>query len=55
MVMTSDALPGRAGAPTLQRITWSVEPGGSVRQLWESSTDGGTTWTVAFDGRYVRK
>ncbi|MBI3406479.1 MAG: hypothetical protein HY046_13585 [Acidobacteria bacterium] len=26
-----------------------------VRQLWESSTDGGKTWTVAFDGTYVRR
>ncbi|HEX8650945.1 MAG TPA: tetratricopeptide repeat protein [Pyrinomonadaceae bacterium] len=26
-----------------------------VRQLWEQSTDGGKTWTTAFDGLYVRK
>lgn len=51
MVMTSDpALPG-AG----QRITWTPNEGGSVRQLWESSTDSGKTWTVQFDGRYVRR
>jgi hypothetical protein len=24
-----------------------------VRQLWESSSDGGRTWTVAFDGIYA--
>ena len=39
----------------LAGITWSLEPDASVRQVWESSTDGGTTWTVAFDGRYVKK
>jgi hypothetical protein len=39
--------------PAVQRITWSREADGSVRQLWESSFDGGRTWTVAFDGRYV--
>lgn len=39
--------------PVVQRITWSREPDGSVRQLWESSSDGGRTWTVAFDGSYV--
>ncbi len=55
MVMTSDALPNSAGVPTIQRITWSVEPDGSVRQLWESSVDAGRTWTVAFDGRYVKR
>jgi hypothetical protein len=25
-----------------------------VRQLWESSTDGGRTWNVVFDGWYSR-
>lgn len=42
-------------APALrQRITWTPMPGGEVRQLWESSTDEGRTWSVVFDGRYVR-
>ena len=37
-----------------QRITWSVIDGGpNVRQLWETSTDDGATWTTAFDGTYV--
>ena len=38
-----------------QRIIWSINDDRSVRQLWESSEDGGKTWTVAFDGNYVRK
>jgi len=37
-----------------QRIGWTPAADGSVRQLWESSTDGGHTWTVLFDGHYVR-
>jgi hypothetical protein len=37
----------------VQRITWSREADGSVRQLWESSSDGGRTWTAAFDGIYT--
>jgi hypothetical protein len=37
----------------VQRITWSKAGDKNVRQLWESSTDGGTTWTVAFDGLYA--
>ncbi|HSC63802.1 MAG TPA: hypothetical protein VLD35_09225 [Caldimonas sp.] len=37
-----------------QRITWTPAGDGSVRQLWELSSDAGTTWTVLFDGRYVR-
>ena len=35
-----------------ERITWTPNSDGSVRQLWESSTDDGATWTVAFDGSY---
>ena len=41
-----------------QRITWtrvSGPDGAEVRQLWESSSDGGATWTVAFDGWYRRR
>ena len=39
----------------LQRIAWSVNDDGSVRQLWESTADGGVTWMVQFDGKYVRR
>ena len=41
-------------ATVVQRITWTPAADGSVRQLWESSGDGGKIWTVVFDGRYVR-
>ena len=37
----------------VQRITWSKAGDRNVRQLWESSTDGGKTWIVVFDGRYT--
>lgn len=37
------------------RITWTPLEDGRVRQLWESSSDGGGTWTVAFDGYYKKK
>lgn len=39
----------------LNRITWNPTAPGRVRQLWETSTDGGATWTVAFDGRYIKR
>jgi hypothetical protein len=39
----------------VQRITWSKNADGTVRQLWESSDDGGRTWRVAFDGTYAAK
>ena len=37
----------------LHRITWS-QVGKQVRQLWETSSDGGKTWAIAFDGLYTR-
>ena len=37
------------------RITWTPNADGSVRQLWEASKDGGSAWSVVFDGQYVRR
>jgi hypothetical protein len=42
-----------AAAPA-DRVTWTPNADGSVRQLWEKSADGGATWTTAFDGLYTR-
>ena len=35
-----------------ERIAWTPNADGTVRQLWESSKDDGKTWTVSFDGLY---
>ncbi len=43
------------GARQLERITWTPNADGSVRQHWEQSADGGNTWQTAFDGLYRRK
>ncbi len=40
------------GGRIAQRITWTPNAGGTVRQLWEQSSDGGKTWTTVFDGLY---
>jgi hypothetical protein len=42
------------GTIAKQRITWTPNTDGSVRQFWES-TDSAGHWTVAFDGRYTKK
>lgn len=53
--MVLEGQTGNAGAPpTRHRITWTPNPDGSVRQLWES-TDAKGEWVVAFDGHYTRK
>lgn len=36
------------------RVAWTPLPDGTVRQRWETSADGGRTWTVAFLGTYRR-
>lgn len=44
-----------ASGDAAQRITWTANSDGSVRQLWESSKDQGKTWTTSFDGKYVKR
>ncbi|MEO1169396.1 MAG: tetratricopeptide repeat protein [Pseudomonadota bacterium] len=55
MVLTDADLPISTATGTINRVTWSVEEGGAVRQYWETSSDGGATWSVAFDGLYTRR
>ena len=43
------------GVHRRERITWTPNGDGSVRQHWEASVDDGKTWTTAFDGLYRRK
>lgn len=38
-----------------EKITWTPNADGTVRQHWEQSKDDGKTWTTAFDGLYRRK
>lgn len=37
---------------TIDRITWTPNADGTVRQHWETSSDEGKTWSNAFDGLY---
>ena len=39
----------------LTRVTWRPLPDGGVRQTFETSRDGGKTWTVSFDGFYKKR
>lgn len=50
----SMTISGPEGAAPTDRVTWTPNADGSVRQLWEKSADGGATWTAAFDGLYTR-
>ncbi|MEO8430984.1 MAG: hypothetical protein ABI592_05695 [Acidobacteriota bacterium] len=56
-MVLSSAKKVAGGADVVNRVTWERIDGSAdrVRQLWESSLDGGKTWKVAFDGTYVRR
>lgn len=55
MVMRGETLSDTPPKTTLQRITWTPQRDGRVRQLWEASSDGGRTWDVVFDGMYSKR
>jgi hypothetical protein len=55
VMVLSGQRPARDGSSMVQhRISWTPNPDGSVRQLWEASNDDGGTWAVLFDGLYTR-
>ncbi len=47
--------PGPDGRPQDQRLSFTPNADGTVRQLWETSSDGGASWQVSFDGIYRRR
>jgi len=55
MVLSGTRKNAKTGKPQLQRITWTADKDGSVRQRWETSDDGGKAWTTAFDGIYRKE
>jgi len=54
MVLTGPGL-GPKGEAVTNRISWEKLPDGRVRQTWTVSSDGGATWTTAFDGTYTKR
>jgi hypothetical protein len=46
---------GADGKRTLQKLTFSKIDENTVRQLAETSVDGGKTWVVSYDFKYVRR
>ncbi|WP_448549487.1 hypothetical protein [Thalassotalea fusca] len=47
-------LQGKGANNTLNRITWTPNKDGTVRQFWQSSKDNGKTWSTVFDGVYKK-
>ncbi len=55
MVLLGTKANAQTSKPQLQRITWTPNKDGSVRQHWETSDDTGKTWMDAFDGIYRKE
>lgn len=55
MVLSGERPKRDGSGMALHRITWTPNEDGTVRQYWEASTDDGASWTVLFDGLYVRQ
>lgn len=47
--------PQADSARLLNRLSFHPNPDRTVRQYWETSSDGGKTWSAAFDGLYRRR
>ncbi len=45
----------KPGVKIADRIIWTPNQDGTVRQLWEHTDDAGKTWKPAFDGLYTRR
>jgi hypothetical protein len=43
------------GTRQLERITWTPNADGTIRQLWQSSRDQGMRWMIVFDGLYRKR
>lgn len=54
MVLWSETMKTQKGEPYRNRITWTPNTDGTVRQHWEMTTDEGKTWTTLFDGLYKK-
>lgn len=55
LVLSGELRDSASGRLQPQRVTWTPNADGSVRQIWESSADGGKTWTTVFEGIYRRR
>lgn len=57
VLLGENVRPATSQTKVFTRVTWSLAGGDGdrVRQLAESSTDGGTTWRVDYEALYTRR
>jgi hypothetical protein len=52
MVLSNANWPGYVKGSPINRIIWTPNEDGTVRQHWQASQDGGKAWIDVFDGTY---
>ncbi|TDR41239.1 hypothetical protein DFR29_111153 [Tahibacter aquaticus] len=55
LVLSGEQVDPASGKRSPQRVSWTPNADGSVRQLWQGSSDGGKTWATVFEGVYRKK
>ena len=55
MVLKSQPAPDRQGRMVINRVSWTPQENGTIRQHWEVSSDEGNSWRTVFDGRYKKE
>ena len=55
MFFTAQTVDPDDGSVTDHKFDFTQYDNGDVRQHWQTSTDGGKTWTTVWDGRYARQ
>ena len=55
MVLSNRNTPYYVEGSPINRVTWTPNPDGSVRQHWQASRDDGASWSTVFDGLYVKQ
>ena len=53
MILRTNEEKNKEGNPYFHRVTWTLNNDGTVRQLWETITNGNDV-TIAFDGLYKK-
>jgi hypothetical protein len=54
MQLQGEGIDPATGARVDERITWTPNPDGTVRQHWQRRADAAHGWTTVFDGLYRR-
>jgi hypothetical protein len=55
MVLKSELVKDFNGNYVINRVTWTKQSNGDVKQVWQVSSDNEKTWTIQFYGIYKRK